>query len=80
VEKVSQLPGKAPFSQRFEEAVGQACENAPVRRVAWQFGLAASTVRAIDLRYLQRWARGDAGPALRQMEWMRSTWGRSRSF
>jgi transposase len=67
VEKVPQLPGKAPFSQRFEEAVGQACENAPVRRVARQFGLAASTVRAIDLRYLQRWARGRRRPALRQM-------------
>jgi transposase len=67
VEKVPQLPGKAPFSQRFEEAVGQACENAPVRRVARQFGLAASTVRAIDLRYLQRWAQGRHRPALRQM-------------
>jgi transposase len=67
VEKVPQLPGKAPFSQRFEEAVGQACENAPVRRVARQFGLAASTVRAIDLRYLERWARGRRRPALRQM-------------
>jgi transposase len=67
VEKVPQLPGKAPFSQRFEEAVGQACENAPVRRVARQFGLAASTVRAIDLRYLERWAEGRRRTALRQM-------------
>jgi transposase len=67
VEKVPQLPSKAPFSQRFEEAVGQACENAPVRRVAQQFGLAASRVRAIDLRYLQRWAQGRRRPALRQM-------------
>src|SRR5476649_1250747 len=55
-EKVPQLPSKAPFSKRFEEAVGLACESAAGRRVAWQFGLAASTVRAIDLRYLQRWA------------------------
>ena len=52
---------------RFEEAVGQACESAPVRRVARQFGLAASTVRAIDLRYLERWARERRRPALRQM-------------
>jgi len=36
--------------------------------VAWQFGLAASTVRAIDLRYLERWAQGRRRPALRQME------------
>ena len=66
-EKVPLLPSKARFSQRFEEAVGQACENAAVRRVARQFGLAASTVRAIDLRYLKRWAERRRRPALRQM-------------
>lgn len=66
-EKVEQLPSKAPFSKRFEEAVGQACESAAGRRVAHQFGLAASTVRAIDLRYLKRWAAGRRKPALRQM-------------
>ena len=66
-EKVPQLPSKAPFSKRFEEAVGLACESAAVRRVARAFGLAASTVRAIDLRYLKRWAAGRRKPALRQM-------------
>jgi transposase len=66
-EKVEQLPSKAPFSKRFEEAVGQACENAAARRVAKQFKLAESTVRAIDLRYLQRWAASRRKPALRQM-------------
>jgi len=66
-EKVALLPSKAPFSKRFEEAVGQACESAPVRRVARQFGLAASTVRAIDLRYLERWAATRRKPALVQM-------------
>ena len=66
-EKVEQWPSKAPFSKRFEEAVGQACENAAGRRVAQQFGLAASTVRAIDLRYLGRWAKGRRKPALRHM-------------
>ena len=66
-EKVPLLPSKARFSKRFEEAVGQACESAAVRRVARQFGLAASTVRAIDLRYLQRWVQGRRRPALRQM-------------
>jgi transposase len=66
-ERVPQLPSKAPFSKRFEEAVGQACENAAGRRVAQQFGLAASTVRAIDLRYLGRWSAGRRKPALRQM-------------
>jgi len=65
-EKVPLLPSKAPFSKRFEEAVGQACESAAVRGVARQFALAASTVRAIDLRYLERWAQGRRRPALRQ--------------
>jgi len=66
-EKVPQLPSKAPFSKRFEEAVGLACESAAVRRVAKQFGLSPSTVRAIDIRYLQRWAASRRKPALRQM-------------
>src|SRR5437868_12675683 len=67
VEKVPQLPSKAPFSKRFEEAVGQACESASARQVARRFELAASTVRAIDLRYLERWAAARRKPALRQM-------------
>ena len=64
-EKVPLLPSKAPFSKRFEDAVGQACESAAASRVARQFGLAASTVRAIDQRYLARWAAdaAQAGPA-----------------
>src|SRR5215472_16320551 len=66
-EKVPQLPSKAPFSKRFEDAVGLACESAAVRRVARQFGLVSSTVLAIDLRYLKRWAAGRTKPALRQM-------------
>jgi transposase len=28
IEKVPQLPSRAPFSKRFEEAVGEACESA----------------------------------------------------
>jgi len=66
-EKVPQLPSKAPFSKRFEEAVGLACESAAVRKVAKQFGLSPSTVRAIDIRYLKRWAASRRKPALRQM-------------
>jgi transposase len=66
-EKVPLLPSKAPFSKRFEEAVGLACEMASARQVARQFGLPASTVRAIDLRYLERWDAGRRKPALRQM-------------
>ncbi len=67
VEKVPQLPSKAPFSKRFEDAVGLACESAAVRQVARQFRLAASTVRAIDLRYLQRWSAARRKDPLVQM-------------
>jgi len=67
IEKVEQLPGKAPFSKRFEDAVGQACESAAARRVAHQIGLAEGTVRAIDLRYLERWSAARRKPALKQM-------------
>jgi transposase len=66
-ERVAQLPSKAPFSKRFEEAVGQACESAAARQVARRMGLAASTVRAIDLRYLERWDAQRRQPPLRQM-------------
>ena len=66
-EKVLQLPSKAPFSKRFEEAVGEACESASARQVARRLQLPASTVRAIDLRYLERWAAARRKPALRQM-------------
>lgn len=67
VEKVPQLPSKAPFSKRFEDAVGQACESASARQIARRFGLSQSTVRAIDLRYLERWAAARRNPPLRQM-------------
>src|SRR5580658_5373128 len=66
-EKVAQLPSKAPYSKRFEEAVGQACESAAVRQVARHMSMAASTVRAIDLRCLERWDAVRRKPPLRQM-------------
>jgi len=66
-ERVAQLPSKAPYSKRFEEAVGQACESAAARQVARRMGLAASTVRAIDVRYLERWDAKRRPPPLRQM-------------
>src|ERR1700751_1309006 len=67
VERVPLLPSKAPFSQRFEDAVGQACVSAWGRQVGGRFGLAEGTVRVIDLRYLERWAASRRKPALRQM-------------
>ena len=56
VEKVEQLPSKAPFSKRFEDAVGRACEGGSGIAVGRQFGLSARQVLRIDKRYLQRWA------------------------
>src|SRR6202021_1779194 len=79
-EKVPQLPSKAPFSKRFEEAVGLACESAAVRRVARQFGLSSSTVRAIDVRYLSRWSEERRKPALRQMGGDEIYLGRKKKF
>lgn len=67
IEKVEPVAGKAPFSKRFEDAVGRACESAAARRVAKDFGLPESTVRAIDLRYLERWNQTRRKPALKQM-------------
>lgn len=66
-ERVPQLPSKAPFSKRFEDAVGEACESAAASRVARQFGLSASAARAIDLRYLARWAGSRKKSALREL-------------
>jgi transposase len=67
IEKVAQLPSKAPYSKRFEEAVGKACETAAARQVARRFGLPESTVRAMDLRYLERGEAARRKPPLRQL-------------
>ena len=67
IEKVPQLPSKAPYSKRFEEAVGEACQSAAARQIARRMGLAESTVRAIDLRCLERWDAKRRPPPLRQM-------------
>lgn len=66
-EKVDSLPSKVPYSKRFEDGVGQAGESASARQVARRIGLAESTVRAIDLRYLERWGAQRRKPPLREM-------------
>jgi transposase len=67
LEKVTQLPSKAPYSKRFEDTVGQACESASARQVARRIGVAESTVRAMDVRYLERWEASRRKPPLRQI-------------
>lgn len=66
-ETIPQLPSKAPYSKRFEDAVGQLCESASVRQVARRMGLAESTVRGMDLRYLERCEANRRRPPLRHM-------------
>lgn len=66
-ERIEQLPSKAPFSKRFEEIVGQACESAAASQVAGRFQMPETTVRAIDLRYLERWDQRRRKPALRHL-------------
>ena len=66
-ERNPQLPSKAPYSKRFEDAVGLACEGAAARQVARRVRLAESTVRAIDLRYLERWEARRRKPPLRHL-------------
>jgi ribosomal protein L34E len=43
VERIEQLPSKAPFSKRFEEIVGEACESAAASQVARRFHLPETT-------------------------------------
>ena len=68
VEKVPLLPSKAPFSKRFEEVVGQACESAAARQVARRFGSGGE--HGAGDRPALSGAMGPAArrkPALRQM-------------
>ena len=80
MEKVPQLPSKAPFSKRFEDAVGQACESAAASQAAKRFGIPASTTRAIDLRYLERLEAARRKPALKQMGVDELYFGKSDKF
>jgi len=80
IERVPLLPSKVPFSKRFEDAVGKACEGASARQVARQFGMAESTVRAIDQRYLERWSAARRKPALRQIGVDEIYWSKKEKF
>src|SRR6266566_5147322 len=56
----------APFSKRFEEIVGEACESAAASQVARRFRLRRALC-AIDMRYLERWDRRRRQSVLKQM-------------
>lgn len=55
-ERLPFVAGKAHYTTRLEEAVAQACEAAPVSRVALRWHLPPETVRRMDKRVLRRWA------------------------
>jgi len=65
-EKVEPLPSQALSASGWKRSWARRA-SAPARQVARRFHLPESTVRAIDLRYLERWAAGRRKPPLRQM-------------
>ena len=77
IKKVPQLPSKAPFSKRFEDAVAVQSRGG-ANRVAKQFGLARSTVRSIDLRYLGGGHDRRKPVLARKWAWMNHLRGKSK--
>ena len=76
-EKVEPLPSQAPFSQRLEEIVGQACECAGRWRDGSIFRRAPYAPSICGI-----WSGGrPAGANLRygKWDWMRFLWAKSRS-
>jgi transposase len=66
-ERLPFVAGKAHYTTRLEEAVAQACEAAPVSRVAQQWDVAPETVRRMDNRVLRRWAAARRRRPLRSL-------------
>ncbi len=66
-ERLPFVTGTGHHTQRFAAAVARDCADAPVRRVAARWGLAAETVRQLDKRALQQWAAGRPRPSLRYL-------------
>ena len=66
-ERIPFLAGKAHGTERLDAAVARECRDAPVRRGAAHWGLAAETVRRMDTRTLQHWAAGRPRVPLRHL-------------
>jgi transposase len=66
-ERLPFVTGTGHQTRRFAAAVARDCADAPVRRVAARWGLAAETVRQLDKRALQHWAASRPQPALRYL-------------
>jgi len=78
VERIEFLEGKHPYTSRFAAAVARDCEDAAVRRVAAKWGLSAQTVRRIDKRALQAWAKRRRRRPLRLMGVDEIFWGKGK--
>ena len=78
-EKVAQLPSKAPFSKRFEEAVGQACESAAARQVAKRHGLGGEHGAGHRPTLFGALVQGGGSRPCGRWAWMRFIWERSKS-
>jgi len=57
-ERLPFVMGKTHSTTRLDVAVAQACESAPVSRVAATWHLPPETARRMDKRVLRRWAAG----------------------
>ncbi len=66
-ERLPFVTGTGHHTTRFAAAVARDCADAPVRRVAARWGLAAETVRQLDKRVLQRWAAARPPAPLRYL-------------
>ncbi len=66
-ERLPFVAGTGHHTRRFAAAVARDCADAPVRRVAARWGLAAETVRQLDKRALRQWAADRPRPPLRYL-------------
>ncbi|MEI8190117.1 MAG: ISL3 family transposase [candidate division NC10 bacterium] len=66
-EQLPFLAGTGHRTRRYDAIVARDCDDAPVRRVAGRWGLAAETVRLIDKRALQQWAASRPRARLRYL-------------
>ncbi len=80
MEKVVQLPSKAPFANRFQELVDQSYSTALPRQLKLLFDLGQSTVRGINQRFLEWWSRSRNKPTLRQMGMVEIYMGEKTKF
>lgn len=78
-ERIGQLPTKAPFSKRFEDAVGRACEGAAARMVARQLGYRPAPCGPSICAIWSGGIKAGESPPFGRWAWTRFSWAGSRS-